>query len=247
MIWKDTEWVTSVCWVICSSSTCLGLQLRTERHWARICSEESRQILGQVGPLTRHISTTYHHLPPHTPSGKAQQGGGERETTILTPVSYQPRGGCSDFSSLLVGLQGGGLFPQPLPFNLSSEWSWRTTHRIHGRLQQVNLWHVPTSHICLGGKEEQDVTDDWLHCQGQELEALRDPDVGTGCQGARSTATAEQRSRNMHWERAMTDRWHPSPTPAQNKSVGRRNKRSHLQVLYAKNWSWHRGELGILN
>lgn len=173
MIWKDTEWVTSVCWVICSSSTCLGLQLRTERHWARTCSEESRQILGQVGPLTRHISTTYHHLPPHTPSGKAQQGGGERETTILTPVSYQPRGGCSDFSSLLVGLQGGGLFPQPLPFNLSSEWSWRTTHRIHGRLQQVNLWHVPTSHICLGGKEEQDVTDDWLHCQGQELEALR--------------------------------------------------------------------------
>lgn len=261
--------MTSVCWVICSSSTYLGLQLRTERHWARTCSEESRQVLGQLVPW-QDASQQLTIIRLHTPLlGKhGREVGRERQPSSHPWVSAQR--GCSDFSSLLVGLQGGGLFPQPLPFNLSSEWGWRTTHRMHGRLQQVNLWHVPTWHICLGGKEERDVTDDWLHCQGRDLQALRrtwlcvythgkfpglrtcscstrDPGVGTGHEGARSTATADQRSRNMHWERAMTDRWHPFPAPAQNKSAGRRNKRSHLQVLYAKNWSWHRGELGILN
>lgn len=149
MIWKDTEWVTSVRWVICSSSTCLGLQLRTERHWARTCSEESRQGLRQVGPFRVWQDTSqqpHHHLPPHTPSGKAQQGGGERERDGYPHT----RELCIEGDALTFfltppwGFKEGGLFPQPLPSNLSSEWGWGTTHRVHGCLQQVQLWHAPT-------------------------------------------------------------------------------------------------------
>lgn len=138
--------MTSVCWVICSSSTYLGLQLRTERHWARTCSEESRQVLGQLVPW-QDASQQLTIIRLHTPllGRHGREVGRERQPSSHPWVSAQR--GCSDFSSLLVGLQGGGLFPQPLPFNLSSEWGWRTTHRMHGRLQQVNLWHVPTWHM----------------------------------------------------------------------------------------------------
>ena len=266
--------MTSVCWVICSSSTSLGLQLRTKRHQASTCSEDSRQGLGQIGPSRAWQDTS--QCPTiiclHTPLlGKySREEGGQVD--ILTPVIQQPRGRFSGFTSLLLGLQGEGLFPPSPPFKLSSERGWRNTHRNYGCPQPVNLRCVPTSDICLGGKGGRRHNEWWItlprartgsaemdlslqyippgggsHCPLRTCScSTRDPACGYWL--SRVKVNSHRQTEKQEYTLRSGNDWQMTPfLPPQGKLIGKRNKRSQLQVHYVKAWSWHRGEVGILN
>lgn len=121
MIWKDIKTMGDKCIL---SHLLLEHQPRTsikDKEASGKCMRWRQQTGVRTGwslqGLTRHISMPYHHLPPYTPSGKVQQGGGGDRWTSSHLWFSSPEEDALALPHSSWGFKVKGCFPHLCPLS----------------------------------------------------------------------------------------------------------------------------------